>query len=114
MFGLRKAFHLPLPSIIGEIPVGDEKPGDVNFIESTAVEIDDLGKVIEDQPKNESMVVREQLEELQELLKKANWTSAELTKEVHNKGWKLKKWDDLRVWQYDELKKILGKAAGGD
>ncbi len=62
--------------------------------------------------KDENPVTKAQLQQLEGLLKEANITSVELTKVANEKKWKIAKWSELKVWQFEELKTYLQKAAG--
>jgi len=63
--------------------------------------------------KDESVVTPEQLKEIAALLKEANVTEAELGKFCNKEQkWAIKKFADLKAWQYEEVKSYLNKAAG--
>lgn len=78
---------------------------------STADKVEQKESAIE-QHKNETPVTRDQLIELETMMKGANLTSADLTKIVIQLKWKITKWSDLAVWQFEELKHMLLVAAG--
>ena len=106
----------------GEIKaIGDIEPESV--IEGELVDhTQDAQKLVEQavkepeivQPvKDETPVTRDQLTQLETLLKEAGLTSTELTAYVQkDKKWKLAKWPDLKAWQFAELKEYLDRASG--
>jgi len=62
--------------------------------------------------KDESSITKEQADELQTLLTKANMSGKDLWKACKDSGWTITKIGDLKVWQFEDLKARIEKGMG--
>jgi hypothetical protein len=78
-----------------------------NAVPITDADFDVKENTLVEPTKDESPVIRDQLAELERLLKEASFTSKELHEVTIKLGWKIANWTDLKVWQLEELEKTL-------
>ncbi len=79
-------------------------------------ENDDMIPVEEQEPEvttpDETPVTSEQIQELNELLKKAGMNNEDLGRICRDYGWEVSYKKDLKKWQFDALMECIGKALG--
>lgn len=111
------------------VGVVDQKTGEIvasEVVKEITEETSTLETPVEPQPeetpaegkgepaeRDESPISKEQADELQTLLTKANMQGKDLWKACKDSGWTITKFRDLKVWQFEDLKARIAKGLGG-